>query len=480
MTSAFFEVRSWLWKPKKDENLPLTLFFYADSELRGISRELDSFDGLKDPLRCERLLESLREHQHKLLVVVEKILAELNDVRSSREYRLKFPEDVQEDLKGFYAPLWFGAECLAAGSVIENRESESVLLRPLASNLVKTIAEMRAAVRAQAIRDPTYYGAEMCSSLARFDYSWTEFEAQYVRCLVPVKTEQEFTEQQNVVVLFSESLQRALHLNLVSQDMIDDYEPQLMFTIPRLALCYGIHHCPGTFLSPQGSVPFLFKKHLLQIRQISTKLLTLSASGVLKLERRLANLLDSNLNQSFQPDACFAGACQSSSKTPEFSEEVAANDSSLAPLEDALIRDLFTCISQVADMLQSDKHTKDFRHILKTVFAMYQVSPCSQPTPPASSSTLCRTLLEASHAVSATVQEGAEAGPVWVADAARSGCCSCEAAFTVLRRRHHCRNCGEIFCARCSSQTAPIPKYGITHPVRVCNRCYVFDLDSFF
>ena len=43
--------------------------------------------------------------------------------------RDKFPEELRGDHMS--GPLWFGAECLAAGSSVLNHESESDELRPL-------------------------------------------------------------------------------------------------------------------------------------------------------------------------------------------------------------------------------------------------------------------------------------------------------------------------------------------------------------
>ncbi len=40
----------------------------------------------------------------------------------------------------------------------------------------------------------------------------------------------------------------------------------------------------------------------------------------------------------------------------------------------------------------------------------------------------------------------------WVNDDERSACMACNAPFGVMRRRHHCRFCGEIFCADCCQQ----------------------------
>ncbi|CEI92067.1 hypothetical protein RMCBS344292_06340 [Rhizopus microsporus] len=63
--------------------------------------------------------------------------------------------------------------------------------------------------------------------------------------------------------------------------------------------------------------------------------------------------------------------------------------------------------------------------------------------------------------------------PTWVNDMDVSFCYLCNTAFGPLRRRHHCRNCGNIFCQECSSRKVPLPQLGYgTKAVRVCNGCF--------
>ena len=63
--------------------------------------------------------------------------------------------------------------------------------------------------------------------------------------------------------------------------------------------------------------------------------------------------------------------------------------------------------------------------------------------------------------------------PIWVPDELVASCTSCDQTFTLLRRRHHCRSCGQIFCNQCSSHSVPLQQFGYNKPVRVCDRCFL-------
>lgn len=62
--------------------------------------------------------------------------------------------------------------------------------------------------------------------------------------------------------------------------------------------------------------------------------------------------------------------------------------------------------------------------------------------------------------------------PRWIPDTEAPLCMSCDQTFTTFRRRHHCRNCGGVFCGVCSNASTALPKFGIIKPVRVCRVCY--------
>jgi hypothetical protein len=89
-----------------------------------------------------------------------------------------------------------------------NREPESASMRPLAKALTKALENVRNLLREQCFRSPPEFSERLTEALKIFDRLFAEFELSYVSAMVPVKTSQEYELQQNVIVLFSETLQR--------------------------------------------------------------------------------------------------------------------------------------------------------------------------------------------------------------------------------------------------------------------------------
>uniref|UniRef100_A0A8W4FG30 Early endosome antigen 1 n=1 Tax=Sus scrofa TaxID=9823 RepID=A0A8W4FG30_PIG len=58
----------------------------------------------------------------------------------------------------------------------------------------------------------------------------------------------------------------------------------------------------------------------------------------------------------------------------------------------------------------------------------------------------------------------------WAEDNEVQNCMACGKGFSVTVRRHHCRQCGNIFCAECSAKNALTPSS--KKPVRVCDSCF--------
>jgi len=66
--------------------------------------------------------------------------------------------------------------------------------------------------------------------------------------------------------------------------------------------------------------------------------------------------------------------------------------------------------------------------------------------------------------------------PVWQQDAEADKCPFCNAPFTLLFRKHHCRLCGKVVCGNCSTHYLLLANNPVKQ--RVCDLCYQNALDS--
>ncbi|XP_034027157.1 myotubularin-related protein 3 isoform X2 [Thalassophryne amazonica] len=60
----------------------------------------------------------------------------------------------------------------------------------------------------------------------------------------------------------------------------------------------------------------------------------------------------------------------------------------------------------------------------------------------------------------------------WYPDHLAAQCYGCESRFWLATRKHHCRNCGNVFCTSCCDQKIPVPSQQLFEPCRVCRTCY--------
>ncbi|XP_075622666.1 lateral signaling target protein 2 homolog isoform X5 [Balearica regulorum gibbericeps] len=495
-------LRRWLRRPKRSDPRLLAQFFFADERVTRVVAEINGLDAELDPQQYLVLLNQLHLSQAHLLAILERIMEEcIPTQRHSRDYLVKFPEELLVDNLGNH--MLFAAECLLAGTFLEVEEADGAHLRPQARNLLCSLELVRTVLREQSLSQPGSYPEPVRALLVQFDRLFAEFELSYVSSLVAVKSPEEIYRQQEIIVLFCETVQRALHLGYLTQEMIDGYEPLLMFTIPRLAIISGLLIYPEGPLSLERSpeqMSRVFSPFHNLLKKIRDLLRVLSVEELCLLERSLCTAESEDPCTPTTPPAWGAAVPRADAPAPWGLLEVPCatpqpltctawlgppgmvNDlgtnrrpqppgsspgldttpgacsselrSRYSSTKD-MLHTLFVCISGVADQLQTN-FASDLRSILKTVFKIVasQAEPLEEPS----------------------ASRGAHRLPEWVPDSTCNQCSTCRSPFTLLRRRHHCRSCGKIFCARCSPHAAALPHYGQLKPVRVCTHCYVTHL----
>ncbi|KAL3112776.1 hypothetical protein niasHT_019750 [Heterodera trifolii] len=503
-------------KPRIDDWSPLAKFYYADDTLNAIANELDSFDGRRDPERCNQLVNKLRQAQDRVLHIISEMLMlifPLESERATRDFRVKFPDEIMHD--NLPGQLWFGAECLAAGSNIVDHETESEAIRPMAKSFTRHLEKLREMLKEQALKDPTYYPDGIKISLKVFDQLFADFEFAYVSAMVPVKSAKEYDRQLDVAVLFSECLTRAIKMGYITKEQIDDCDPNVIISLPRLAIVWGLLFYPGGALNvnvPKEDISEMFRhfhKVLILVRNL---LQTLEPSELSKLEQKLVGEHDGlgescssmrALEQQIEP---FSGRSLNRHEQQKLIEkyEYGPNDFSDSislmrnsqhnahlisiPCTDYetdrkensidrfaygssenLIHRLFVCIASIADQLQSN-YSADIRKVLKMVLQPIEAVPIYEVSGKAAS--VPENEEETGIEVRETLPLPAFVGVRWVPDSDCDQCTSCSSPFTLVRRRHHCRNCGRIFCGQCSTNAIAIPELGYDRRVRVCDLCY--------
>lgn len=64
--------------------------------------------------------------------------------------------------------------------------------------------------------------------------------------------------------------------------------------------------------------------------------------------------------------------------------------------------------------------------------------------------------------------------PIWIKDSAQEQCSGCKEIFNMVKRRHHCRTCGKLYCNDCSNFNTAVKFTEYKKKVRVCKMCFYY------
>ncbi|KAI8326077.1 hypothetical protein GQ54DRAFT_132792 [Martensiomyces pterosporus] len=230
-------------------------------------------------MRADRVHSS----QSQLLCCIYELFAQLvpEEEQRSRHYRFYLPEDDQTELdRGFSESVLFAAQALARGFQIRGTELYTQSLREPAWLLCSAWAAVRYVIFArgsslwciwdhglmhQAEHAPSPSSSSVLSPqdelgalrgvLADFDEAWVRFErdlcfayfglsnAQLAGAMDPNEADGQVAQEEEfslLVVLLSETLQRSIAQDLVTEEQMEAMEPQLILALPRLAILHAI------------------------------------------------------------------------------------------------------------------------------------------------------------------------------------------------------------------------------------------------
>ncbi|PIO31065.1 hypothetical protein AB205_0044420 [Aquarana catesbeiana] len=415
-----------------------------------------------------------------MLAILERILELcVPTKRRQRDFHLKFPDDIVNDTMTTH--LLFAAELIVGGTYIEVEEADGVLLRPLSQKLLLSLENLRRILREQSLEDPGIFTEAAHEALLEYDNLCAEFEFSGLLIFPdgPLNLQKRREEMCELFSPFYGLLKKIRELLCVLT------ENELLWL--ERALCSASSEDPSVHLSSCLPPPIDSNSFHLDSQTKQSAADTPMAQSTTDEETPQETSESCNMAMC-DPDV--SSQDMSTGLDNSTSQDIKLHHAT-KPLEilrnmrmrfnlrktsffdvrsryrsdSDMLHRLFVCIAGVADQLQTN-FASDLRVILKTVFeavSSRQQQDTESRAEDASrlpDCSVCRNLEQQAGSTSMVT-------PEWVPDSASTQCMSCYAPFTLLRRRHHCRSCGKIFCSRCSGYSSSLPHVPNAQPVRM-------------
>ncbi|KAJ3250853.1 hypothetical protein HDU77_006310 [Chytriomyces hyalinus] len=281
-------------RPRLNETMPLTLFYYADENVAKCVTSLAKLNTVKSE-RFQLKSAKLHQAQKVLLDTLYLIYIGMDeDMKSSRSYVSSLPPDEQRELTdGFSENIYYASQALSKGYRIRGIEQyTSELLQP-AKELSASMAALTVVFRNRVMTKPQPPYRDLFPVLMDFDAAWTAFEKQicfYYFSAAFSGFPSRVDETHLFQILMSETVLRALSSELITHQQIESFEPSLILAIPRLSLFAAIYHTPDLMnvTDPMNAFRW-FRANSSMLMQAQLIAKTMTASEVLALEKMLAD-----------------------------------------------------------------------------------------------------------------------------------------------------------------------------------------------
>lgn len=285
------------------------------------------------------------------------------DMERGRTHQARLPPEDRHEVSHTYSEnIFYAAQALVGGYRVRGIEAWTAELRIPAQQLCATFDALRIQCK-QAAMQPTFVISSSLHTLfGDFDTAWCHFEeaicaAYFSASLLQSPAERARTDSEAFVLLLTETMTRALERKLFPIEDVIDFEPYLMFALPRLAVVTALLHRPGWSIFDEEAKATLWfgPDAMASLGLLRTSLARASGSAIDQLERRLT-------------DQASTDTLEERGRTRTTSSE---DNVPLAFVQQARtmgVTDQFKLISSIADELHSGQCATEMVQILRRTF----------------------------------------------------------------------------------------------------------------
>ncbi|EPZ32116.1 hypothetical protein O9G_002611 [Rozella allomycis CSF55] len=245
--------------PSLNEAHPLSLFYFSDDHLVHACEELEKIRDVRS-LKYQRALEKVHRAQRLVLNTFNLVYSEMDEsIKAPRTYRSVIPREDQMELEdGFSENILFAAEAISRGFRIRGIENYTDLLKHPAVQLHGAFEAVRFVFRNRAMNNPEPPYHDLVGVMTVFDQAWAKFEQEMCICYFGyhmVRGVDTIAESMN------KTIEETVEKGLIKRDDIIEYDPSMMFIVPRLTLLHMLREGDfGWFCDRVGKLNDLEKK----------------------------------------------------------------------------------------------------------------------------------------------------------------------------------------------------------------------------